>query len=103
MERIIIGLMLFAALFSTVACSSQQSANTDKAQMGKTENKNENTVFPKGNKAPAENFTGTVYVQMLAPKTENNNFSIASVSFEPNGRTNWHIHPAGQTLIRSCP
>jgi len=67
--------------------------------MEKTENKNENTIFPKGEKAPAENFTGTVFVQMLAPKTENNNFSIASVTFEPSGRTNWHTHPAGQTIL----
>lgn len=100
MERIIIGLMLFSALFSAAtACSNQQSANSDKAKMEKTENKNENTIFPKGNKAPAENFTGTVFVQPLAPKTENNNFSIGSVTFEPGARSNWHTHPAGQTLL----
>jgi quercetin dioxygenase-like cupin family protein len=71
----------------------------EKTKMEKTENKTENTIFPKGEKAPAENFTGTVFVHMLAPKTENNNFSIANVTFEPNGRTNWHAHPAGQTLL----
>lgn len=43
--------------------------------------------------------SGTVFLQMLAPKTENNNFSIGSVTFEPNARSNWHTHPAGQTLI----
>ena len=32
--------------------------------MEKTENKTENTIFPKGEKAPTGNFTGTVYVQM---------------------------------------
>lgn len=67
--------------------------------MEKTENKNDAGIFPKGEKAPAENFTGTVYVQPLAPKTENNNFSIGSVTFEPNARSNWHTHPAGQTLL----
>ena len=67
--------------------------------MDKTENKNEGAIFPKGEKAPADNFTGTVYVQMLAPKTENNNFSIGSVTFEPGARSNWHTHPAGQTLL----
>lgn len=67
--------------------------------MENTENKNENSIFPKGEKALAENFTGTVYVQMLAPKSETNNFSIGSVTFEPNARSNWHTHPAGQTLI----
>ena len=68
-------------------------------KMEKTENKNENTIFPKGEKAPAETFTGTVYVQILAPKNENNNFSIASVMFEPGARANWHNHPAGQTIL----
>ena len=90
MKRITIGLMLCAALFSA-ACGNQQSANT--------ENKTENTIFPKGEKAPAETFTGTVYVQPLAPKNENNNFSVASVTFEPNARAYWHAHPAGQTIL----
>jgi 4-carboxymuconolactone decarboxylase len=67
--------------------------------MENTENKNEVGIFPKGEKAPADNFTGTVYVQMLAPRTANNNFSIGSVTFEPNARSNWHTHPAGQTLL----
>lgn len=67
--------------------------------MEKIENKNEGAIFPRGEKAPADYFTGTVYVQMLAPKTENNNFSIAGVTFGPGGRTNWHTHPAGQTLL----
>ncbi|HEX8457038.1 MAG TPA: cupin domain-containing protein [Pyrinomonadaceae bacterium] len=67
--------------------------------MEKTENKTDDTIFPKGEKAPAANFTGTVYVQTLAPKNETNNFSVASVSFEPGARANWHTHPAGQTLL----
>lgn len=67
--------------------------------MEKMENKNEDTIFPKGERAPTEYFTGTVYVRTLAPKTENNNFSVASVTFEPGARTNWHTHPAGQTLL----
>jgi quercetin dioxygenase-like cupin family protein len=99
MKKITIKLILCTALFFAVAYNNQQPINTEKAKMEKTESKNENTIFPKGEKAPAENFTGTVYVQMLAPQTENNNFSIASVSFEPSARTNWHTHPAGQTLL----
>ena len=67
--------------------------------MEKAENKTENTIFLKGEKASAETFTGTVYVQPLAPKNENNNFSIASVTFEPGARVNWHNHPAGQTIL----
>jgi len=99
MKRITIGLILCAALFLAAGCSNQQTANTEKAKMEKTENKTENTIFPKGEKAPAETFTGTVYVQPLAAKNENNNFSIASVTFEPGARAFWHTHPAGQTIL----
>jgi 4-carboxymuconolactone decarboxylase len=60
---------------------------------------NEGAIFPKGDKAPADHFTGTVYVQMLAQKTESNDYSIAGVTFEPGARSNWHTHPAGQTLL----
>lgn len=99
MKKITIGLILCAALFSAAGCSNQPSANREQAKVEKTENKTENTIFPKGEKAPAETFTGTVYVQPLAPKNENNNFSVASVTFEPGARANWHNHPAGQTIL----
>jgi quercetin dioxygenase-like cupin family protein len=99
MKRITIGSILCAALFLAAGCGSQQSANKENAKMEKTENKTENTIFPKGDKAGAETFTGTVYVQPLAPKNENNNFSVASVTFEPGARAFWHNHPAGQTIL----
>ena len=67
--------------------------------METTQNKNDGSIFPKGERAPADYFTGTVYLHMLAPKTENNNYSVGSVTFEPGARSNWHTHPAGQTLI----
>lgn len=41
---------------------------TEKTNMQATENKNEGAIFPKGERAPAEYFTGTVYLQMLAPE-----------------------------------
>lgn len=88
-----------AALFTAVSCGTQQSINTEKTKMEKTENKNEGAIFPKGEIAPADYFTGTVYVQMLAQKTGGNNYSVAGVTFEPGARSNWHTHPAGQTLI----
>jgi quercetin dioxygenase-like cupin family protein len=99
MKRITIGLMLCAALFSAAACRNHQSANAEPARMEKTENKTDDTIFPKGEKAPTETFTGTVYVQPLAPKNEHNNFSVASVTFEPGARAFWHSHPAGQTIL----
>ncbi|MEP7213637.1 MAG: cupin domain-containing protein [Acidobacteriota bacterium] len=67
--------------------------------MENTEMKTEDAIFPKGERAPADYFTGTVYLQMLAQKTGGNDYSIGSVTFEPGARSNWHTHPAGQTLI----
>lgn len=99
MKIIKIGTILSAALLFFAGCSSQQSGNAEKAMTGSPDNKTENLIFPKGEKAPAETFTGTVYVQPLAPKNANNNFSVASVTFEPGARAFWHMHPAGQTIL----
>src|SRR5436305_6627126 len=63
------------------------------------ENNNQLWIIPKGDRAPAEYFKGTVYLQMLAQKTGGNDYTIGSVTFEPGARSNWHTHPAGQTLI----
>ena len=50
--------------------------------------------------APAQNFTGSVKVEMLlTPANSANRTSAGSVSFSPGARTAWHTHPLGQTLI----
>jgi hypothetical protein len=82
-------------LLTAFSCSSQQS---EKTKMETVENKSEG-IFPKGEPAPADYFTGKVHLQMLAQKTESNDYSVGSVTFEPGARSNWHTHPAGQTLI----
>src|SRR3954462_7304186 len=38
-------------------------------------------------------------VNILLPKDETGTYSIGNVIFEAGCRNNWHIHPAGQTLI----
>jgi 4-carboxymuconolactone decarboxylase len=70
----------------------------EKTKMETAENKSEG-IFPKGEPAPADYFTGKVHLQILAQKTESNDYSVGSVTFEPGARSNWHTHPAGQTLI----
>lgn len=45
------------------------------------------------------NFTGPVFVQMIVAKDSIFNTQMASVTFEPGSRTNWHYHPSGQILI----
>ena len=67
--------------------------------METTQSDNWNGIFPKGDRAPADWFTGTVWLQMLTQKTGGNDYSIGSVTFEPGARSNWHTHPAGQTLV----
>ena len=51
-------------------------------------------------KGPAEWFTGVVRIDPLfLEATEPSRVTGASVTFEPGGRTAWHAHPLGQTLI----
>lgn len=61
--------------------------------------KDQNAIFPKGEKASPNYFTGTAWVNILVPKDERENFSIGDVIFEPGCRNNWHKHPAGQILL----
>jgi 4-carboxymuconolactone decarboxylase len=49
--------------------------------------------------APAENFTGTAFVQPLFDTTAGTRAYGASVTFEAASRTAWHTHPRGQVLI----
>lgn len=56
-------------------------------------------IFPKGEKGPAEWFTGSVWVNTLMQKTENLNYVIGDVKFEPKARTFWHSHPIEQILL----
>lgn len=47
---------------------------------------------------PVENFTGRVRVENVATPTPPSRTSVSLVTFQPLARTNWHSHPAGQTL-----
>ena len=60
---------------------------------------NQNIIFPKGEKAPADYFTGTTWVRMLVTNDPTLNCQIGNVVFEPGARNNWHTHPGGQILI----
>lgn len=48
---------------------------------------------------PAEYFTGTVRRGAPFQGSDPARISGATVTFEPGARTNWHVHPLGQTLI----
>lgn len=60
-------------------------------------------VIPGGSRpsstAPSQNFTGNVRVDPAFQAQAPARAYGAYVTFEPGARTNWHIHPLGQTLI----
>lgn len=56
-------------------------------------------IFPKGQRAPARNFTGTVWVQQLIEPDSALNVPVGYVTFEPGARSHWHSHPGGQVLL----
>ena len=60
---------------------------------------NQTPIFPKGNKASPNYFTGTAWVNILVPKDETGTYAVANVVFEPGSRNNWHTHAAGQILL----
>ena len=59
----------------------------------------QNAIFPKGEQAPADYFTGTAWVNMLVTQNPAFNTTVANVVFEPGCRNNWHSHKGGQILI----
>jgi len=56
-------------------------------------------IFPRGEKAPAEYFTGTAWIKFLVPNDPIINTQVGNVVFESGARNNWHTHPGGQILI----
>jgi len=62
-------------------------------------NRQNETVFPKGEKITNNNFAGTAYLHMMGAKDTTLHASFGNVTFEPKARTNWHSHPGGQVLF----
>lgn len=59
----------------------------------------EASVFPKGEVSAADNHTGTVWLNELAPPDSTFNFSLAHATFAAGAKLDWHLHPAGQYLL----
>ena len=55
--------------------------------------------FQKVMPAPADYFTGKVWVKALVPDDRTFNCVMGNVIFEAGARNNWHKHPGGQILI----
>lgn len=91
----------FAVLFFLMfALFNQECMGTEMKSKEESMNGANNTIFPIGEKGPADYFTGRTWVNMLV-KDENNvyNTQAYDVRFEPRARTKWHSHPGGQLLF----
>jgi quercetin dioxygenase-like cupin family protein len=66
--------------------------------MNTTDKSEQNSIFPQGDKANPDYFTGNAWVKLLVNENEFNSI-IANVTFEAGARNNWHTHPGGQILI----
>ena len=62
-------------------------------------NETDSQIFPRGERAPAEYFTGTVWLKLLVVNDTTSNCQVGNVVFEPGARNNWHTHPGGQILL----
>lgn len=49
-------------------------------------------------KGPAEQFTGDVWFDVIAPGEGESRMRVNAVRFSPGARTAWHSHSLGQTL-----
>jgi quercetin dioxygenase-like cupin family protein len=58
-----------------------------------------NLIFPKGQPAPVEFFTGNAWVTGLVNNDSIFTTAAGSVFFEAGARSNWHLHPCGQILL----
>ncbi|MCW3106914.1 MAG: cupin [Segetibacter sp.] len=86
MKTIFITAFAFVTLFS-VGCKAQTTVTGTQS------------IFPKGELGPAENFTGKAWNIGLVSNDTIYNTVVGNVYFEPGARSNWHTHPAGQILI----
>jgi 4-carboxymuconolactone decarboxylase len=107
---------LFAAMATSLSlfasASSQASGQTNQAGAAartgaatSASTQDAKTIGITRNSAPppqmrtAENFTGSVGVELFLSATEPSRLAGGRVTFAPGARTDWHTHPLGQTLI----
>ena len=55
-------------------------------------------TLPPTGRGAADRFTGDVYVTQISAPSAPSYLSAGIVHFTPGARTNWHVHPNGQTL-----
>jgi quercetin dioxygenase-like cupin family protein len=76
-----------------------QAASSPAAAQGQAELRILRAGAQPSARGPADQFTGSVRVDMLFPATEPSRMSGGNVTFEPGARSAWHTHPLGQVLV----
>ena len=56
-------------------------------------------LFPKGEISTADNHTGIIWLNELSQPDSILNYSVAIATYAAGAKLDWHIHPAGQTLL----
>jgi 4-carboxymuconolactone decarboxylase len=100
-REIFVALWLVAGVALTSANAQENPSRPDQAATSKiqetiriTRSRSQPT-----RQGPAENFTGSVRVDLLFQASAPARASGSLVTFEPGARTAWHVHPLGQVLI----
>lgn len=93
-----IAMTLFMCVATSAQTSRTASTSGTNAQSPKTISITRNSSQPPQMRE-AENFTGSVSVEMLMEATAPSPLNAARVTFAAGARTAWHSHPMGQTLI----
>jgi len=57
------------------------------------------SIFPKGEIATTDNHTGTVWLKELSEPDSVFTYSVATATFAPGAKLDWHAHPGGQILL----
>jgi quercetin dioxygenase-like cupin family protein len=57
------------------------------------------TIFPKGEISKTNNHTGDVWLTELNKADSVIDVALATATFAPGAKLDWHIHPAGQILM----
>jgi len=94
MKNNILNIWLITLILLIAGCNAGNKTNEPTETTQKSE-----SVFPKGEKIDSENFTGTVWLQMMGARDTTLHASFGNVTFAPKAFTNWHSHPGGQLLF----
>lgn len=89
-KKPLIATFAFLVLFS-LGCKDETTKRIDETET--------QSIFPKGELGPAQNFIGKAWDFGLVSNDTIYNTLVGNVYFEPGARSNWHTHPGGQILI----